>query len=161
MTVRSVEEDRVLKIDNKLDQAWREKFEKILEHMDIPAFIGFVDGGYQTKYIDGIDLQEDLPFQPRHDKVRSFPLTKLQRERVIKIFRDIVKSGIETNYILADFTKRNIILKEDIPYLIDYDVIIEGELSQDYIDLWQKMLDYLEIDYRFDGGLKKLYECLG
>lgn len=152
--------DVVYKIDPKLNDEWKEKLQEIMKYMGIPAFEGFIEGGYKTRYIDGFDLQEDRPFKPRHDIVRAFPLTTIQKKRVLKIFKDIVYAGIKTGYTLADFTKRNIILEGMTPYLIDYDVIIE-DFNKDYIDLFQKMIDYLEIDYKFDGNLHALYKVLG
>ena len=150
---------RVYKTDEmRLNNEWKRKFKPILKTIKIPAFLEFLPYGYITRYIEGIDLQEDLPFQPRHDIVRGYPLNEKQREGVIKIFRDIVFAGLNTGYTLADFTKRNIILKGDQPYLIDYDIIIEGDLPEDYIKIFQKMIDYLELDYQFDGDLQKLYE---
>lgn len=151
----------VVKTDPKYDDEWRRKLASILKVIKIPAFASFVRNGYATEFINGIDLQEDTPFNFRHDIVRAYPLNEIQRRKVIKIFKDIVYAGIETGYTLADFTKRNIILDGNTPYLIDYDVIIEGDLPQDYIDIFQRMLDYLEIDYKFNGDLKELYERLG
>lgn len=150
----------IIKHDDVLDEVWQEKLSKIMEVIKLPLFVRFIDKGYISVFKDGIDLQMDKPFDHRHDRVRAYPLNKIQREGVIKIFKDIVYAGIKTGYTLADFTRRNIILVDDTPYLIDFDVIIEGELNMDYINIFQKMLDYLEIKYRFDGDLKKLYEKL-
>ena len=154
-----IDGDTVVKVDMKLDLAWREKLMKIMEYMEIPAFQKFIYRGYVTKFINGKDLQEDFPFLHRHDEVRSYPLNPIQYDSVIKIFKDIVYAGIKTGYILADFTKRNIIVTDDKAYLIDYDIILE-ELNEDYIRIYQNILNYLKIDYQFDGDLVKLYECL-
>lgn len=154
-----LDNDLVYKINDNGSE-WSYQLIRIMEYVDIPAFVKLIPGGYVTKFIDGLDLQEDKPFQPRHDIVRGYPLNPIQKQRVIKIFSDIVLAGIKTNFTLADFTKRNIIMQGDIPYLIDYDVIIEGKLNSDYIAILQKMLDYLEIPYKFDGDLERLYESL-
>ena len=149
----------VYKTAEVLNADWREKFASIMEYMHFPAFIKFIPNGYVTKYIDGYDLQEDKPFNYRHDIVRAYPLNDTQRQGVIKILKDVVFSGLKTGYILGDFTKRNIIIKSDTPYLIDYDVIIE-EFNEDYIRIYQTMLDYLQIEYEFKGNLKELHERL-
>ena len=154
------EGDLVIKIGKEFTVDWESKLTKVLTVINIPAFVKFIPNGYVTKFIDGVDLQSDKPFKWRHGVLNSdYKLNEIQRQKVIKIFKDIALAGIKTNYTLADFTKRNIIIKGNELYLIDYDVIIEGKLPQDYINLFQKMLDYLKINYKFDGDLKKLYEC--
>lgn len=147
----------VYKKDNTLDKEWRRKFESILEVIDLPAFAFFIHKGYAAWFINGIDLHgERLEGGESFDVV----LNDTQKEKIIDIFKDIVYAGIKTGYTLADFTRKNIMIDGNTPYLIDYDVIIEGELNEDYIRIFQKMLDYLEIDYQFDGNLENLYECL-
>ncbi len=147
----------VFKRGKQFDWEWRRKLQEIMHIIDLPAFFCFQEDGYVTRFIDGTDLHgENLS-----DKLsEEIILTRLQRKRLIKLFKDIVYAGIETGYILADFTKKNIMLHKNNVYLIDFEVIIEGELNQDYINIFQQMLDYLKIDYRFDGDLKKLYERL-
>lgn len=147
----------IVKQDAVLNKDWKNKFKEIKKHMEFPLFVRFIPNGYITIYVDGEDLQCDKPFKPRHDIVRAKPLNKAQRDNIILIFKDVVNAGIKTGFTLADFTKRNIMLVENNAYLIDYDVIIE-EFNQDYIDIFQKMLDYLEIDFKFKGDLKALYE---
>lgn len=147
----------VYKIDKTLNDKWRRRFEAILKIIELPAFAFFIHKGYAAWFIDGIDLHgENLESKEPYD----VQLNSIQRKRVIKIFRDIVYAGIKTGYTLADFTRKNIMIDGNTPYLIDYDIIIEGELNQDYINIFQSMLNYLEIDYQFDGNLENLYECL-
>lgn len=151
--------DYVYKTNDRLDREWREKFMDIMEYVYFPLFVNFIPGGYVTKFIGGVDLQEDEPFNPRHDKVRSYPLNEIQRERVIQILKDILYAGIRTGNYLGDFTRRNIIITGNTPFLIDYDVII-GSFNEDYIRIYQTMLDYLQIDHQFDGDAKNLYEYI-
>lgn len=146
----------VYKKGGNLKTTWRKQFREIIKVIKIPAFYKFLSNGYITHFIDGIDLQEDKPFNYRHDIVRAYPLNEKQKKAVIRIFKDIVYAGIKTGYTLADFTKRNLIVRGDDVFLIDYDVIIQGDLNEDYIKIFQNMLDYLEIDYRFNGDLKEL-----
>ncbi len=149
----------VYKTNETLTLEWKEKFMAIMDYMYFPAFVRFIPGGYVTEFINGVDLQEDIPFNYRHDIVRAYPLTNFQRQKIIEILKDILNAGIKTGYYLGDFTKRNIIMEVRQPFLIDYDVIIE-EFNEDYIRIYQTMLDYLKIDYKFDGDPVKLYEYL-
>lgn len=147
----------VYKRDKTLNDKWKKKFETILKVIDIPAFAFFTYKGYATWFIHGTDLHgENL----ENKMFQDIQLNSIQRKRVIKIFRDVIYAGIKTGYTLADFTRKNIMIDGNTPYLIDYDVIIEGELNQDYINIFQTMLDYLGISYQFDGNLENLYECL-
>lgn len=139
-----------------LNNQWRNNFKKILEVMKIPLFVKFIPNGYVTRYVDGVDLDGDGFCD--YISVQPLKLTTQQRATVVKIFKDIVEAGIKTNYTLADFTRKNVLLTNDGAFLIDYDVIIEGQLNNEYIKLFQQMIDYLKIDYTFDGNLKGLYE---
>lgn len=133
-----------------------------LAKMDQLGFIfSRIDGGYMEDYFDGTDLQEDRPFAHRHDVVRYLALTPTQRQNVRSLFKKIVGRAIKTGYLLADFTRRNVILVGDEAHLIDFDIIINVEpekpIPSEYIRIFQEMIDYLEIDYIFDGNLKKLH----
>lgn len=151
------ENSLVFKENKNLNAKWRTKLEKIMTVIKLPAFRLFLHNGYVTEFIKGTDLWgENMDGKEPCD----LKLTPKQREAVIKIFRDIVYAGIKTGYTLADFTRKNVMVEGNKAYLVDYQVIIEGELNEDYIRIFQTMLDYLEISYKFDGDLKKLHERL-
>lgn len=145
-----------------LDSAWKLKLKEIMKIWRFHAFNNFVKGGYSTYYVDGVDLQGDRPFKHRHDRLKLIDLSPEVRSKVIRTFRQLVLAGMTTDYFLCDLTPRNIILNNDCPYFIDFDVIwdMKKPLSNDYIEIIQRMLKYLTIDYKFDGGLYALHKVL-
>lgn len=149
----------VYKTNKRLNYEWKEKFVLIMEYVYFPAFVKFIPNGYVAKYINGIDLQEDKPFKPRHDIIRSYNLSATQKKKIIEIWKDVLLAGVRTGFFLGDITRRNFLVKKDEVYLIDYDVIIE-KFNSDYIKIYQTMLDYLCLSYRFNGDAQKLYEYL-
>lgn len=151
------EGDLVIKTSSLHDEEWKKKLEKIMTVMEIPLFVKFIPNGYVTRFIDGTDLQGDKWFN--YIEEEPLDLNGWQRRNVVKIFKDIVWAGIETGYLLADFTKRNVLLLENKAYLIDYDVIIE-EMTEDYIHIFNEMLKFLKVPYTFNGDLKELYRQL-
>ena len=46
----------------KLDKNWKKRMEEILSIWSLPAFCGFIENGYVTKYIQEGDLQGNVPF---------------------------------------------------------------------------------------------------
>lgn len=151
------ENSLVFKENKNLNAKWRLKLEKIMTVIKLPAFRFFLHNGYVNEFIKGTDLWgENMDGKEPLD----LKLSPKQREAVIKVFRDIVYAGIKTGYTLADFTRKNVMVEGNKAYLVDYQVIIEGDLNKDYIRIFQTMLDYLQISYKFDGDLKKLYERL-
>jgi hypothetical protein len=148
--------DIVIKRNENLDDEWEKRLSKVLELVDTTAFDSFATGGYATKFIDGIDLYGSRPYK---GETKEFILDLRTRENLVDLFKSVVFAGIETGYYLADFTRRNIVVYNHYPYLIEFDEIIT-EFDQSYIDIYQEMIDFLNIDYKFKGNPKELYEVL-
>lgn len=163
----------VKKLNTRLyNSMWGAEIEEISSVVVIPAFKGLIISdtgyvvGYMMDYIDGTDLQEDKPFEHRHDKVRVKKLNKIQEEMVLQLILTLLIGAIGSGYLICDITKRNIMLDNKAAYLVDLDTvcpIVNGKLEdQSQIDILQETLDMLKIDYVFDGDINKLYKriCL-
>ncbi len=160
--------ESVDKIDLSLDEKWGKKLENILHHLKNSVFLKYIYQqkkmvGYSTTFINGKDLHGDFPFHPSSGVDNYIRLSVLQRKNVMELLLSNVKAGIVTGYFLGDFTKRNVILKDDDAYLIDYNDVVpskRGVVSKDYTTLLQLFLNYLDLNYTFDGDLYKLEKRL-
>lgn len=162
--------DIIVKVNPKFyNNKWATGLMAISETIKIPALKGIVLGsmgevGYVTDYIDGEDLQEDKPFNYRHDKVRAKKINDTTTIKIVELLKKILIGAIGSGYLICDVTKRNILVKDNEAYLVDFDIIEEikdGMLTnQSYIQIYQELLDYLKIKHVFYGDIKQLLDRL-
>lgn len=79
---------------------------------------------YITDYINGRDLLGDLPFHPSHGIIRKVILSDTAKNNLRSCIEKVKEAGRELGYTLGDVTRRNIILKDDFPYLVDFDDLL-------------------------------------
>ena len=119
------------------------------------AFLGPTPFGYRARFIDGVDLWGHKVFQPRQAVEPLIPSPVL-RMRLLELLRDLLTAALQSRSCFSDLTFRNIVVKDGIPFLIDFDDIIEltqddcfdercGEIAR----LWQVFLSYVGVDYPF------------
>ena len=134
------EGDLVYKRDSRrLGLDWREKMEKILTLVRLPAFAGFIDYGYTTYYIPGQDLHGNQPFLINNESTQTI-LPFSRKLEVIRLFHSIIEVGMLLGYTLGDITCGNIMFDERMLYLIDYEVIVPYPLPEDYLKIWNNTL---------------------
>lgn len=153
--------DRAVKTHERCTKEWEHKFEEIQDRLVTP-FINFIPQGYITKYIDGIDLYGNKPFDTKKPE-RETSIHVVGKKKVASLFADICLAGIDTGFLLGDVTRRNIILdlRNGNLYPIDFDLIVDANnIPQDTVNVFQEMLKYLELDYIFTGNLRELYKIL-
>lgn len=144
------------------DPEWRKRLELFMSECPLPAFVRFLQKGYITEYIDGVDLWGDTPFE-FGGNTTPFELSDAQKENVLALLKDVVRAAYKTEVYLGEFTRRNIMLRGDTPYLIDYDHLYEGKVMEPSSAAgYQELLDFLEVEYDFKshGNIEKLYNAL-
>lgn len=122
------------------DPEWKKRLEAFMAECPLPAFVQFLPKGYVTKYIDGVDLWGDKPFERGST---NFALSDVQRQNILSLVERAVSASVKTGVYLGDITRRNIILKGDIPYLIDYDHMYEGQASRSH---YREIMDFLNCE---------------
>jgi len=134
------EKDLVRKVDaERLSTPWRQKMEAILEAWQVPGFEGFIQNGYMTKYIKGMDFHGN-PVFTMDGKALSCPVDSALKLKVLPIFAGAIAAGEKTGFTLGDMTCGNLLTDGDEIILIDYDVIVSWPLSLPYVRLWNRTL---------------------
>ena len=127
------------KDDLRLGPDWRKQMERILEVCPPPAWRGFIENGYATKYIDGPDLQGNLPFIMDGNAVPcTLPLE--YRYQVLQIFMDMRWVGERLGFTFGDMTCGNMMFDGNQVYLIDFEVIVSYPFSNDYQSIWDNTI---------------------
>lgn len=119
----------------RLDLEWKKKFKVILSRWHLPAFVKFIDNGYVTHFINGQDIHGNPPFGA--DISKGNILNKEQRNKVTKLFMKATDIGMDLGYTLGDITCSNIMVNDEGIFLIDYEVIVDFPLSNNYITVWE------------------------
>lgn len=155
----SVEVEEIKKENLLLNKDWYKKAQAVIPRIKEIPFRAFLTNGYVTKFVDGVDLHGDKPFKPDHSKVKVASLTTEEIKAVKNLIRNVFKTAIETGYLVADITKRNILIKDGKAYLVDMDEIIDIEngtiTNPDYINIFREILDFVGVE--FNG---KINECI-
>ena len=126
----------------KLDKNWKKRMEEILSIWSLPAFCGFIENGYVTKYIQEGDLQGNVPFT-MDDKLVKVVVGYEVRIKTIPIFASAITVGERLGYTLGDITCGNMLYDEMGVYLVDFEVIIPYPLSGSYINIWKNTLNLI------------------
>ena len=108
-----------------LNEEWQNKLLAIQQYLYnyIPPTVNQDLDGYIMPYIGGRDLWGDKPFRPLHGKQRQVFLNNKERGSIQKLIDSILLAGEKTGWYIQDVTKRNIILRDEEAYLIDFDEI--------------------------------------
>jgi len=160
--------NHIYRISHPLSIEWAHSIQRMMECVSIPGFVGLVRPndfmgyrGYVTDYISSKDLWGDEPFNPEHGNRKEIKLDKKQRQMVIDLLKRIVFAGWISGWYLPDVNRRNILMDNGGAYLVDYeDVVSVTDITEGHIHIMQELLDYLKIDYKFDGDLKGLFQAL-
>lgn len=130
----------VYKVDpNRLGDEWQKKFSGILDYYCPELLYDVIENGYVTRYVDGIDLHGNKPFD-LDGSVQTCGLPPYGRLGVLKIFELARRAGGFLGYTFGDITCGNILFDGTKFYLIDYEVITEYPLSQAYTHIWTNTL---------------------
>lgn len=140
-------------IHNDLD-SWRRRLDQLMEILPLPAFVCFTRDGYITRFIDGYDLDERPVTDPDISR------------RVAKILLLICEAALAKGFVLTDVVPKNFrVSYGGAVYLLDYDWIMDcpdGRVNgaADRVQVFQDLLDWVNIRHTFDGELDLLAASL-
>jgi len=133
----------VYKVDPvRLGPDWREKMNKMIFRPPV-LFERFIENGYVTRYLDGTDAHGNKPFSNTGKSGKSI-LNFEQKLDVLRIFERAKECGEMFGFTFGDITCGNMMTGNELNpngvWLIDYDVIVDYPLSDDYIRIWENTL---------------------
>jgi len=135
-----LKDDLVYKTDPiRLDSQWRSQMEQIINIWDLPAFRGFIDNGYVTKYIRGTDLH-GTPVFMLDGSCPPCIINEREKLDLIDIFANAINTGKRLGFTLGDITIGNILTDGAGFYLIDYDSIVSYPLADNVFGVWNHTL---------------------